>query len=207
MASEVLRASNDKNGARKERDLGIQADCVTELDWIARGNCDLHDNLPAAIDDFDEALQVNPESLAALQNKAVALAKIPGRMEEAVSVLDKGTELYPSSAALLSARAIYLARLGQRNRAVEDAEAFLRLEPRPMNRYMAADVYALCSRSHPEDAKRALGNLAAAFMGGIGSNLVSSDTDLDPIRKSPEFKQLTASAQIIREAALQAQIR
>jgi eukaryotic-like serine/threonine-protein kinase len=207
MASEVLRASNDKNGARKERDLGIQADCVTELDWIARGNCDLHDNLPAAIDDFDEALQVNPESLAALQNKAVALAKIPGRMEEAVSVLDKGAELYPSSAALLSARAIYLARLGQRNRAVEDAEAFLRLEPRPMNRYMAADVYALCSRSHPEDAKRALGNLAAAFMGGIGSNLVSSDTDLDPIRKSPEFKQLTASAQIIREAALQAQIR
>ncbi len=78
MASEVFLASNDKSNARKEKELGNKSDCVTELDWIARGNCDLHDDLAAAVQDFEEALQVNPQSLVAFRNKAAALAKIPG---------------------------------------------------------------------------------------------------------------------------------
>jgi hypothetical protein len=72
-----------------------------------------------------------------------------------------------------------------------------------MTHYMVADIYALCSRNHSQDSKQAFGHLAAALRGGFGFEYVDTDADLEPIRARPEFKQLVASARLMRAAALQ----
>jgi tetratricopeptide (TPR) repeat protein len=160
-----------------------------------------------ALEDFNEALRINPESLGAMRNKAAVLSKLPDRTEEAVLVLDDALQLYPESVLARTARGTLLARLGKRDLAVKDAEECLRLDSQPAIRYRVAGIYASASRLHPADAILALGNLAAAFKSGYGAELVDSDKDLDPIKSMPEFKKLWVSAQVVRDTARQAGVR
>jgi tetratricopeptide (TPR) repeat protein len=201
-AAEVLRMMGDLAGAEREKALGLKTDCMTEFDWIARGNCELGNKAPeAALECFLEASKLNPESVIPLYNQAMALAGIKGRMEDAIKVLDKTLSLYPEYVDARSLRGLYLARLGKRDLAVKDAEDVLRSDHRATTRYLIADIYALCSRSHPNDAVAAIANLAAAFRGGNGLDDVKIDTDLDPIRSNPEFQKLCSSAQQLRTAS------
>ena len=108
LASQIYSLQKDVANAKHEKELGLEAGSVSELDWIARGNCELQDDFPAAVKSFDEALQVNPESLGALRNKALALAKMPGHMDEAVAVLDKAVVLYPEAVSLRTSRGLFL---------------------------------------------------------------------------------------------------
>jgi hypothetical protein len=66
--------------------------------------------------------------------------------------------------------------------------------PVPGNRYRAGCVYALTSKSNPEDQARAFRLLEDALRGGFGVSLVASDTDLDPLRSHPEFQRLVEFA-------------
>ena len=207
LASEVYADQKDATSAKRERDLGLETELVSDLDWVARGNSLGRDDPAAAVSAYDEALQINPESLLALRNKALALARMPGHEQASVDVLDKALEIYPEAAALRTSRGLFLARMGQRDRAAKDAEECVRLDPRPSTFYSVANIYAMCARSHSEDAKRAVGNLAIALRGGFGAEFVEKDPDLDPIRTNPDFKQVVSSARTLQEAAKRAGTR
>ena len=97
MASNVYATARDENSAGREIELGLKATAISEPDWIARGLAELKKHPEQALVDFNEALDLNPDSLGAMRNKALALSKLPGRTEEAVAVLDNALRLYPRS--------------------------------------------------------------------------------------------------------------
>lgn len=207
MKSLVYEAKKDPKAANEEKELGLKAPATTELDWIARGLSEMRAHPERGLEDFNEALRLNPDSLTAMRNKALVLSKIPGRTEEAVSVLDDALTRYPEAVLARTARGTLLARLGKRDLAVKDAEECLRLDSQPAIRYRVAGIYASASRLQAADAILALGNLAAAFKGGYGADLVDTDTDLDVIKSMPEFQKLLTGAQAVRDTASRIGIR
>ena len=97
-------------------------------------------------------------------------------------------------------RAVLLARAGKRDAAHRDAKDALLRDTRPPNQYQLAGVYALTSRTHPEDRPEALRLLAGALRGGFGLQYVDADADLNPVRAEPEFQRLVAAAKAQRPA-------
>ena len=205
-ASIIYGLMKDEKSAEFEYELGLKAPATTELDWIARGTAGMNKHYDQAIDAFDKAIQIAPDSLVALRNKAVVLSK-QEHNDKAVKVLDEALRLYPGSVLARTSRGTLLARLGKWELAIQDAEECLRLDPRPMIRYRVAGIYALTAGKHSESALLALGNLAAALTAGYGAEYVPGDPDLNPIRSMPEFKSLWSSTQVIRDTAKHARVR
>src|SRR5262249_44792445 len=84
----------DREGAGQDRQAGLRREPNDEKSFIARGLARLPGDANGALADFDQALALNPRSLAALQNKAHVLAKL-GRNEAALGTLDGLVALYP----------------------------------------------------------------------------------------------------------------
>ena len=55
----------------------------------------------------------------------------------------------------------------------------------------------MTSKDDPKNRLRALELLSAALKGGFGLDLVDKDTDLDPIRKSDEFRRIVQAAKAL----------
>jgi tetratricopeptide (TPR) repeat protein len=195
MRARAHEQAGDKEAARLDRAEGMRRRPTDALSWIARGMARLADDAPGALADFEEALALNPRSRSALQNKAHVLAERLQRTEEAVRVLDRVLELYPEYVPARSGRGVLHARQGRRDAALADAREALARDGRPQTRYQAACIYAMTSRQHPADRGKALQLLAEALRQGYGAGLLARDTDLDPLRRLPEFQRLvTANA-------------
>lgn len=200
MKARMLRDNGDVAGSHGELRLGMSFTPTDEPSWIARGLARAESDPPAALDDFREALALNPRSLAALQNTASILADQPGRMGEAVQALSRALSLFPDYVPARSGRGVLLARLGRRDAAVDDAEESLRRDTSPATLYQVAGIYARTSEQCPDDRLHAVRLLAAALRSGYGSDQVEGDRDLDPIRQSPEFRDLIRSTSPLERA-------
>ena len=67
-----------------------------------------------------------------------------------------------------------------------------------------ACIYALTSatgKGHPEDKTEAFRLLWLSLKTGFGLDIVDTDTDLDPLRKDPEFKRVVDGARAFYEAS------
>jgi serine/threonine protein kinase/tetratricopeptide (TPR) repeat protein len=195
--AEVRARIGDQEGARRDRAEGLRRQPADELSWVVRGVHRL-DNPSAALGDFEEALRLNPRSLAALEDKAFVFAEKLGRTADAVAVLSRLLDLYPGRVGARASRGVLQARLGRRDAALADAEEALRRDAGPANQYQVAGIFALTSRLHPEDRDRAFELLSAALRGGYGFDLLDIDPDLAPIRSRPEFGRLVAAAKAIK---------
>ncbi|MBL8797934.1 MAG: tetratricopeptide repeat protein, partial [Planctomycetia bacterium] len=188
--------AGDVAGAAADRERGLRAPPRDEPDWLARGLAQLPADPQSALRDFKQALKLNPRSLPALQNQAHVLAQDAAKTEEAIQVLTQAIELYPDYAPARSGRGILLARLGNREKAHQDAQIALLHDTRAPTLYQLAGIYALSSRDRPEDRLEAFRLLAAALRLGYGHDLIATDRDLDPIRDTPEFRRLINGAQV-----------
>ncbi|HKB39238.1 MAG TPA: serine/threonine-protein kinase [Gemmataceae bacterium] len=188
--AEVHEQLGDKNAAAEDRAEGFRRQPDDEEGHLARARARLPDDPEAALKDIDRALGLNPRSLAALDFKAGLLADRLNKPREAINALDRALDDYPHFARLLVNRGTLFARLGQRERAIRDAEAALSLGERPMIRYQVACVFAQTSRTEPKDRQRALEHLAQALRGGFGLDRLATDRDLEPLRSHPDFRSL-----------------
>jgi tetratricopeptide (TPR) repeat protein len=193
MRARVREKAGDRDGAQRDREEGLRRFPADEHSWVARGVARLPREPEAALADFDQALALNPRSLAALQNKAHVLADKPGRLEEAIAVLNQAVALYPDYVAARSGRGVLHARLGQREAALQDAEESLRRDTKPATLYQVAGIYAQTSPGNPDDRRQALQLLSSALRKGFGIDLLDKDTDLDPIRDDAEFQRLASA--------------
>lgn len=195
--SRVYSRMGKSDLAKKDMDEGMSQTPTDEKGWVTRG---LHrmpkdskggvKSFADALSDFDQALAVNPRSATALQCKARAYS-LAGEDEQTVAALTELLALYPEVVDALSGRAVHYSRLGERDKAHADAEEALRLgENRPATVYQLAGVYAMTSKTHPDDKREAYRLLASALRSGYGYNLLDVDRELDPLRSDDEFSRV-----------------
>jgi serine/threonine protein kinase/Flp pilus assembly protein TadD len=204
MRARVRQLAGDQASARQDIAEGLRRVPEDEKSWIARGIARMAADMPGALADFRKAAELNPRSLAALQNQAHALAEL-GRTADALRVLDRELDLYPDYVQARADRGVLRARLGQREVAHEDADDALKRALDAGVEYQAACTYALTSRQDADDASQALHYLSSALRQGFGFELIEKDRDLDPIRGQPEFRQLVDAAHALQAAAAKKQ--
>jgi tetratricopeptide (TPR) repeat protein len=202
MRSRILDRVGDRRAAAQDHEQGLSRTPGDELSWIARGLAHMAGDPGRAVADFDRALAENPESRQAMQNKASVLSERLGRTEEAIAVLDRLIGIHPEYVAARAGRGVLLARLGRRDAALSDASAALALSDEPFIRYQVAGIFALTSRSHPEDRAEALRLLASALRDKQGLAMLPTDPDLGPIRGDPDLDRLVEAARTLEAASL-----
>jgi serine/threonine protein kinase/tetratricopeptide (TPR) repeat protein len=198
LRAEVRRQAGDPGGARLDLAEGLRRQPNDEQSWLARGLARLEDEPEGALADFDEALRLNPHSIDALQNKAHVLSEHLHRPADALRALDTAVALNPDYVPARAGRGILLARRGDVAAAEADARDALLRDTRPPNLYQVAGIYALNSRRDAAARLRAFELLYSALRSGFGLDLVEEDSDLDPIRKDPEFRRLVEAARALR---------
>jgi serine/threonine protein kinase/Flp pilus assembly protein TadD len=187
----------DFSGWKADRAAGLKIIPTDELSWVARAENRREEDPKAALADVDEALKINPWSVAGLQLKAAILSEGLNRPAEALAVLNRGVELHPDCVALRAGRGVLLARAGQRDAALRDARDALRRSTRPSNLYQLGCIYALTAKTHPDDKREALNLLWGGLKTGFALDLVDIDTDLDAIRNDKDFKDLVRDARAL----------
>ena len=200
MKARVYELAGDRAAAKQELAEALKGQPTDEYTWIARANAQVSTDMPAAIKDFDSALAVNPRSMIALQNKASLLGWL-GRHEEAIRVLDRVVELYPDFVAARADRGVMNARLGKWEAAKADAEDALRRDQTPRNLFQVAAIHALLTRQDNVHKVEAIRLLTAALRAGFGFDQIETDTDLDLIRGTPEFKRVLDGVRAITPAS------
>src|SRR5262249_25467798 len=120
MRSRARDRAGDRDGARRDWEEGLRQEPTDEKSWIARGMARLPKDAEGALADFRKAVELNPRSLAGLQNVAHALSKLD-RNEEAVRALDTVVRFHPDFVPARIGRGVILARLGRRDEAHKDA--------------------------------------------------------------------------------------
>ena len=188
----------DKAGAAADRADGFRTPVHDEWSWLARAETRLADDAPGALADVEEALKLNPEFMFGLQLKAHVLAERVGRPADALAVLDRAVALFPEYVPARAGRGVLLARVGKRDAAIQDAKDALLRDTKAPNLYQVACIYALTSQTHPDDKREAFKLLWSALTAGFGRDIVDTDSDLDPLRKDPEFSRLVQSAKVAR---------
>lgn len=199
LLAQARTLSGDKAGARRDFDRGLRTEPGDEASWIARGLAKQESDVAGALADFEQALKLNPRSFEGLQNKAAALDRL-GKDAASLEVLEKTVELYPDSALALCGRGVLLGRKNNREAAHRDARAALLVDLSAATQYQVACIYALTSKQNQGDRIQALHFLSSALLGGYGLDIVDTDTDLDPVRPLPEFKQAVAAAKLLHAA-------
>jgi serine/threonine protein kinase/tetratricopeptide (TPR) repeat protein len=189
----------DREGAQRDKQTGSKLEPVDELSCVVRGLERFETDPKAALDDFDRAMRFNPRSLDGMQNRASVLSEKLGQTPEAVAILDREIELYPTFVSARAGRGVLLARLGKRKEALRDAEECLRQDSQPATIYQVAGIYALTSKQQPQDREEAVFLLSTALRKGYGKDLISIDTDLDPIRSHPDFRRLLGRAGLLSD--------
>ncbi|MCS7047149.1 MAG: tetratricopeptide repeat protein, partial [Gemmataceae bacterium] len=195
LRADVRRRRGNDIGATQDYDQGMTMPPTDEASWIERGLARLEREPKAALDDFNAALQLNPRSRDALQNKAHVLAEHLHQLGEAITVLDRLIELYPDFLLAYGSRGVYHARLGHIEAARRDADYCLSRDHSPFGLYQQASLLALLARHDPAITAEALRVFEQALQSGFNDlDLIDSDSDIDAIRSHPQFRRLIASA-------------
>ncbi len=204
LRADVRERRSDKAGAKADREKGLSLTPADALSWVGRGETRLADDPKGALADAEEALEINPSFVPALQLKAHILAERLNKPGEAEAVLNRAVELNADYVPARAGRGVLLARRGKRDDALRDAKDSLVRDTRAPNLYQVACIYALTSvegKGHPEDKTEAFRLLWTALRTGFALDIVDTDTDLDPIRKDPEFKRLVKAAREFHDAS------
>jgi eukaryotic-like serine/threonine-protein kinase len=197
--SRIREKRGDKTGAERDRAEVLRIEPSDPLGWNERGLARIETDPAGALADFDRALALDPTTHFALQNKAHVLSEHLKRPADGLKTLDRLIDLYPGYVQARIGRAVVLARQGRRAEAVADVADSLARDRSAPTLYQAANVYALTSRQNPSDADRVIPLLAAALWNGFGLDLIDGDTDMDPVRGQPAFRQLIAVVRELRK--------
>ncbi len=189
----VREQAGDKDGAKLDRAEGMKKRPYDELSWLSRAEARIPTDPAGAAADADEALRLNPVSRPGFQLKVYLLME-SGKREAALELLDRAIGLYPEYVPFRAGRGVLHARIGKRDLAIRDAKESLLQDTSPSNFYHVAGIYALTSQATPEDRRECLHLLRTAFNAGFGPEFIDADPDLEPIRKSPEFRERVMAA-------------
>ncbi len=204
---QVHRRLGHDISARRDLDHLLRLTPTDEKGFVARGLARAaNGDMKAALDDFTRAVELNPNSVPALQDQASVLAEQLGRNREALAPLDRLLELYPAFARARGARAVVRARLGMRDEAVSDARRGAGAQPVLGSGedpdYQAASAYAFACRgaaARPGPLAEAFRLLCQALQRGQGWDQLRQDDDLATLRTDARFNDLKRTAGLLQQ--------
>ncbi len=192
LRSAVRMRLKNRDGSTKDRAEGLKLRPNDELSWICRGVQKIVTDPKGALADFDEALVLNPNSVAAQENKAHVLAEKFGDLDSAVHVLNSAVLNDPDNALVRAGRGVLLARQGKATDAISDARSALKNAPDPAVQYQAACVYSLLAGENKNYLNEAVRLLSTALAGGFGRDMFEHDTDLVAVQKADGYRELVS---------------
>jgi|GEM_PF-4390861 len=193
--SRVKKVLGDTKGSASDLDLGLAATPRDELGWVARGVAKMSKQHEEAMQDFEEALRLNPRSRNARWWIAYLLSEHLGKPNDAILILDKVVKDYPTDDVLFGGRGVLLARAERYEEAVRDAKRIVALKGGPQSMHLAACIYSMASRKNPEFRQVAVSLLGVSFKDRPSLvKLAMRDEDLKDIREYDAFKDLCDAA-------------
>ncbi len=196
----VCEQLGDAASASRDRATLTKLDPIDAAGWIDRGVAKAAKDLTSALPDFDRALQLDPRSTYAWMYKAYIFDNTK-RYAECRDALTQVLAIEPGNATALGTRGVMHARLKAWPEALVDARKLLATSFTPSAVYHAASIYALLAAHDPVYQPEAVTLLGIALRAGYGFELLEADSDLDAIRKTPEYERIVAEAKRLHPQA------
>ncbi len=171
----------------------INLEPVDETSWISRGLAQAKLDRPEqALADFQSALEINSDSVESYQNIATVYAELLDQPLPAIDAMSRVIELRPTDPVAIVTRGVLYARTGNFDLARKDAMEVLKQGPSADLYFRAAGVFALGADQNQRNRLIAMDLLSKASLMDprLVISRIKSDSDLDQIRDTPEFKQL-----------------
>lgn len=197
---QVRQALGDNEGAQSDFAQFLRQEPDDEESRLVRGAILLQQGDRAgALKEFDRAISHNPLNAVAWNNKAT-VEDLGGNTDNAIAAMAEVVRLQPDNAVALATRGVLYARNGDRPSAHADAEGALKLDSSPDICYRVAGIFALTSRTMPEDRIRAIALVAKAALDQpqLVLDYLDSDPDIAPVIDEPEMKVLRKALESIR---------
>ena len=191
LRSKIWHRLGDQTKSAEDRQEALKYEPETPEGWISRGLARLPGDADGALADLRHAERLRPKWRRAWQNLAYVLAEQKDQPRQAIAVLEQMISENPTDHEAIVARGVLRARLGQTERAVNDAEAALQLDQSPQTLYQAACVFALLSQENKGFGSRAVRFLRRACQGDLTwARRAPGDPDLEQLADNPSFREL-----------------
>ncbi|MFC1758767.1 tetratricopeptide repeat protein, partial [Planctomycetota bacterium] len=199
LRSKVFAALGREGEAQSDLETAIKATPADVEGWIQRGLARLPNDPNAAVQDMDVAIELDPKSRKALQNKAHICSSFLKQDDKAIESLGQLLQLYPNDSTVLAARGLLYGRTGKRDLAIQDGRAALTLNQSASCFYQVARIFSQTSKRNTEDAVQAVRLLREAIRLDVGlAEMSTQDSDLTPISSRADFRDvLDASAMLL----------
>ena len=197
--AQVREAAGDKAGAAADRAEGMKRPPKDPASFVTRGRARERTDPEGALADYRAAERLDPFYIHAHINIASILGERLNRLPEALAATDRLLELYPDYQLARGGRAVYLARLGQVDKAVDEARRLLAGNPPASAYYHAACVLSLAAKADPKYRDEAVRLVATALRRGFGHDYLLGDHDLDPLRADERFRKLADGVRVMTD--------
>ena len=195
----VKLAMNRREEAEQDRLMGLRVEPTDPTSWVSRGMAKLSaDDPDGALADFIQAEKMYPRCIDALHNQAYVYSAKMKRTGDAIASLERLLAYHPDNLRAIGYRSVLLARLGKFEEAVTEARRVLKMTVLPEYVYRAACTLALASVERPELRAESLKLLSQVLMRGWGHAQLEKDSDLAPLRETPEFKQFVSFTKLLK---------
>lgn len=201
MRRQVHLAIGNDELAAKDLALALEIAPRDANDWVSRGVHRLPSDANAALTDFRQALDIDPDHYDALQNCAHVHSDILDQPGDAITYLNRMVRAWPKSPLPIASRGIVYGRLKQTDLALSDADRAKALNPGPRECLQVAGIYALAlseitDQAATDSAKsNAIDWLRRAMRGDPALALVAArDSDLANLQSDPSFRAIVGGA-------------
>jgi len=180
--------------AEKEFDKAIDLNPkLYEAYYFYARNCRQQGNFEKAVKLFKKASEVRPEDyqaplfVASTYRDLKFIEKADEAVQRALLITENHLKLNPNDARALYLGSIALTELGEINKAIEWCNRAIAIDPNdPSVLYNASCMYSLLGK-----IDKALDYFEGAIDSGFASKeWIETDTDFDPIRNHPRFKEI-----------------
>lgn len=202
LRADLHQMLGNESAAAADLQLGLHCEPITDQHWVDRGLIQLSSNPINAAKDFQNAIDINPRSIDALQKLAYVYSELLHRIEDAAELCTRLIKLAPWQPTHLAARAVLQARTGKAKGAQEDLAVLEQQKiTEPMVMYQIACAYSLLAGKTSEESARMQANQSGMkwFIRSSRSDpnvfsIALTDPDIQQLRDQAEFEHVLHAA-------------
>ena len=193
--------NGNRDGWEADRKLGLETKPNDEKSWVSRGLARMRNDPKGALEDFQQAIELNPLSRDGWRNTAHVLSERLDDVDGSIAALGKIIDAGLEDPGAYAGRAVLHARAGREEAAINDINRALDLDDDPMTEYQAACVFALLSKYNGELKPRAFSLLAASFqkLPHVLIRFAKTDPDLKSIQSDETYRKIEEASRDLFE--------